>query len=124
MMSTDRVPSAGCLFMAVAFSWFAVPTELQEATSNRNGKANNEILRSEEHTSELQSRENLVCRHTPFLSSPTRRSSDLIFICIQLTIFVQILEFESIRFDDVYRPGSQCRLFIHGSCVFMVCRSD
>src|SRR5690606_38700958 len=43
------------------------------------------LFRSEEHTSELQSRENLVCRlllqatlHHPDLHSfPTRRSSDL-----------------------------------------------
>src|SRR5436309_2064304 len=37
------------------------------------------IARSEEHTSELQSRENLVCRlpHHVLHSFPTRRSSDL-----------------------------------------------
>src|SRR5690606_15166610 len=36
--------------------------------------------RSEEHTSELQSRENIVCRHQPHRQSfPTRRSSDLCF---------------------------------------------
>src|SRR5690606_4255978 len=36
------------------------------------------VRRSEEHTSELQSRENLVCRHYSDLRSfPTRRSSDL-----------------------------------------------
>src|SRR5690606_13590065 len=33
--------------------------------------------RSEEHTSELQSRENLVCRLPPSTLFPTRRSSDL-----------------------------------------------
>src|SRR5699024_5898768 len=37
-------------------------------------------LRSEEHTSELQSRFDLVCRLAPALHSfPTRRSSDLLF---------------------------------------------
>src|SRR5690606_24859024 len=35
------------------------------------------VGRSEEHTSELQSRENLVCRRPHLPALPTRRSSDL-----------------------------------------------
>src|SRR5690606_10373090 len=65
MRSSRRIP-AGC----------PLPVPLKKAASSR---------RSEEHTSELQSRENLVCRlllecdvdHRDVHSFPTRRSSDL-----------------------------------------------
>src|SRR6266508_2277992 len=52
----------------------------------RVGRSAREVIRSEEHTSELQSRGHLVCRlffhlygdHRDLPSFPTRRSSDLI----------------------------------------------
>src|SRR5690606_17602331 len=57
-----------------------------------------EKLRSEEHTSELQSRENLVCRlllHTCYArqalhSCPTRRSSDLFGVTIAVATFISV----------------------------------
>src|SRR5690606_26907553 len=66
---------------------FVLATSRKYSTSLMLSKGIDEILkyRSEEHTSELQSRENLVCRlllenyvhHRHLHSFPTRRSSDL-----------------------------------------------
>src|SRR5436309_10019469 len=54
----DPPAKAGCTEIAAAWH----PVILQPACSLPAARMGNSISRSEEHTSELQSRENLVCR--------------------------------------------------------------